>query len=127
MESVEVAVFVKGYLDCALWASTLGDDIGTPMDQDYSRDDFAAETEKTLRIEATEFYNAHETAIIRYCERIGHDADYAGHDFWLTRNGHGAGFWDRGIGELGEHLSDASRAYGECDLYIGDDGKIYAQ
>ena len=23
------------------------------------------------------------------------DIDHAGHDFWLTRNGHGTGFWDR--------------------------------
>jgi hypothetical protein len=36
-----------------------------------------------------------------------------GHDFWLTRNGHGAGFWDRGLGELGERLSAAARVYGE--------------
>lgn len=24
-----------------------------------------------------------------------YDAERAGHDFWLTRNGHGTGFWDR--------------------------------
>lgn len=29
-----------------------------------------------------------------------------GHDFWLTRNGHGSGFWDRSeLGELGEQIS----------------------
>ena len=28
----------------------------------------------------------------------GIDDAQAGHDFWLTRNGHGAGFWDRGQG-----------------------------
>ena len=123
---MELAVFIKGYFECALWASTLGDDIGTPMDQDYSREDFADETQEKLRDDATEFYLAHETAIARYCERTQNDADYAGHDFWLTRNGHGAGFWDRGIGELGEHLSHVARECGSCDLYIGDDGRIYA-
>lgn len=35
-----------------------------------------------------------------------------GGDFHLTRNRHGAGFWDRGYGEVGERLSDAARAYG---------------
>src|SRR5215213_9921810 len=50
----------------------------------------------------------------------------AGHDFWLTRNRHGAGFWDRGLGDLSNRLSDASKVYGEVDLYVGDDGQIYA-
>ena len=53
------------------------------------------------------------------------DVGFAGHDFWLTRNGHGAGFWDRGLGEVGDRLSNACKAFGSYDLYIGDDGKIY--
>jgi hypothetical protein len=48
----------------------------------------------------------------------------------LTRNGHGAGFWNRFYGDqpatkLGRALSDAAKVYGSCDLYIGDDGQIY--
>lgn len=57
------------------------------------------------------------------------DHDYtdrqAGHDFWLTRNGHGVGFWDRGLGTVGDALSEAATAYGTFDLYVGDDGDIY--
>lgn len=44
-----------------------------------------------------------------------------GHDFALTRNGHGAGFWDRGYGEVGERLSESARIYGEHSV-ITDDG-----
>lgn len=51
----------------------------------------------------------------------------AGHDFWLTRNGHGVGFLDRD--ELSEadqkRLTEASKEFGECYLYVGDDGKLY--
>jgi len=48
------------------------------------------------------------------------------HDFWLTRNRHGAGFWDGDYPEeLGKKLTEASHAFGECDLYIGDDGKVH--
>jgi hypothetical protein len=54
-------------------------------------------------------------------------AEAAGIDFWLTRNRHGAGFWDRGLGNLGTRLTDAAQAFGECDLYVGDDGKLYLQ
>ena len=51
----------------------------------------------------------------------------AGHDFWLTRCGHGAGFWDGDRPEpAATVLTKASKAYGEVDLYIGDDGKVYA-
>ena len=50
----------------------------------------------------------------------------AGHDFWLTRNGHGAGFWDGDWPDrTGHRLSEAAKSYGEYHLYVGDDGKIY--
>lgn len=46
-----------------------------------------------------------------------------GHDFALTRNHHGAGFWDRGYDhELGARLTSASHAYGEAMVTIpGED------
>jgi hypothetical protein len=55
---------------------------------------------------------------------LGND-EQAGVDFWLTRNGHGAGFWDRGNGALGDRLAAAAKIYGTVDLYAGDDGLIY--
>lgn len=58
--------------------------------------------------------------------RAGDEAQN-GHDFWLTRNGHGVGFWDRGYDkEVGDALTKASESFGEVDLYVGDDGRIYA-
>ena len=35
-----------------------------------------------------------------------------GEDFYLTRNRHGAGFWDRGYGPIGRTLTQAAHAYG---------------
>lgn len=57
------------------------------------------------------------------------DGDYkrAGHDFWLTRNGHGAGFWDGDWDEaIGERMTATSKAFGEVSLTKGDDGLVYA-
>ena len=54
-----------------------------------------------------------------------YDAAAAGRDFWYTRNGHGVGFWDRGLGELGDRLSTGAKAFREIDAYLGDDGKVY--
>jgi len=51
----------------------------------------------------------------------------AGHDFWLTREGHGAGFWDGDWREpAATEMDNASKAVGGFDLYVGDDGKIHA-
>lgn len=55
------------------------------------------------------------------------DGSQAGHDFWLTRNRHGAGFWDGDWEEpAATILTDAAHRFGECELYVGDDGKVYA-
>lgn len=49
-----------------------------------------------------------------------------GHDFWLTRNGHGAGFWDGDWQEPhASALDQAAKAAGSVDVYLGDDGKVY--
>ena len=59
---------------------------------------------------------------------IKHNLEYAGHDFWLTRNHHGAGFWDSAEiwGTNKDILTDNTHKYREINLYIGDDNKIYA-
>lgn len=110
--------FTDAYIACALWSSAHGD--GTPLD--VFNADLSTDATARLEADAADFYAAHAdswTAAPDYG-----DGD-AGHDFWLTRNRHGAGFWDRGLGDLGRTLTDAAHAYGECDLYIGDDGMIY--
>ena len=48
----------------------------------------------------------------------------AGHDFALTRNGHGTGFWDRGLGTLGDLLTERAKAFGEQNAFVDDDGKF---
>lgn len=113
------AQFHTGYVACALWASA--DDEGTPLDElglELSED-----AANQLRADCVDFFNAHRDTY----NDAGWGDDQAGHDFWLTRNGHGAGFWDRGLGEVGKMLTRDAKAYGSCDLYVGDDGKIYAQ
>ena len=49
----------------------------------------------------------------------GYTENQAGIDYYLTRNGHGAGFWDRGLGDVGETLSDACRG-SEVYAWFGD-------
>ena len=53
--------------------------------------------------------------------------EQAGHDFWLTRQGHGAGFWDGDWPEpYAAMLTKGAECYGEFQTYAGDDGLIHA-
>ena len=114
--------FTTAYIEAALWASTdnSNEQGGEPLDAHYGLDDIAPETLTSIRDDCEAFQRDH-------AEDIGGDLERAGHDFWLTRNHHGAGFWDGDWDEdIGQRLTDASHVYGDFDLYIGDDGLIYA-
>lgn len=113
--------FLDAYIECALWSSTKGDDVGTPLDDTYGVHDLAEETLADMREDCKQFQADNESLLSDL------DDSQAGHDFWLTRNHHGAGFWDRGLGEAGTKLTDAAHAWGSSDLYVGDDNKLYLQ
>lgn len=54
---------------------------------------------------------------LAYFGDVGMTAEQFGHDFSLTRNRHGAGFWDRGYGALGSWLTTLAHAMGDASLY----------
>lgn len=118
--------FLTGYIECALWSSTDNayDSGGNPLDSNYDESDLSPECRAEFERECKSFQEANVDDLTAYYA-TGRDLEHAGHDFWLTRNGHGTGFWDRGLGELGERLSKASKVYGSVDLIVGDDGKIH--
>lgn len=48
-------------------------------------------------------------------------AKRAGHDFWLTSQGHGAGFWDGDWKTYGEMLTKLSKCYpSEMEIWFKD-------
>ncbi len=109
--------FTRAYIEAALWSSN--DDEGEPLDSNYDVGDLAPKTLARM-VEDCEDFQA------KNMDDIAIDLSQAGHDFWLTRNGHGAGFWD---GEWPEpeatRLTENSKSYGEYNLYVGNDGLIY--
>lgn len=109
--------FTQAYLEAALWSST--DDEGKPLDKNHSMQDFAPETLEKMKADAAKFQQENS-------EDIAGAAKQAGHDFWLTRSGHGAGYWDGDWEEeVGKRLTTAAKKFGEFDLYVGDDGLIH--
>ena len=117
--------FLDAYIACALWSSNdeSTDDGGNPMDRNYGSEDISPETMTAMRANCAKFETENNDKLIDANGDLW--PSMAGHDFWLTRNGHGAGFWDGDWPKHGDALTEASKAFGECNLYVGDDGLIY--
>lgn len=126
-------LITEAYLATALWSSSCygtadhdgcrGADCDTSLqDVGYTTGDLSTQAHEQATANVRDFL-----ALLGR-ERVGyHDLteEMMGHDFWLTRNRHGTGFWDRGLGELGDQLTKWAQTYGEADLYAGDDGEVY--
>lgn len=111
-------IALSAYLQCALWSSV--DSEGNPLDENYDVDDLDAHVKGCLLAEFNDFCDSAEC--VPYDDYVS-DAQL-GYDFWLTRNGHGAGFWDGDWGTIGNELTELSKPYGAIDL-IAHNGKIY--
>lgn len=113
----EMDTFTRMYIEGALWSEL--DDDGTPLDQSYDIEDISEETLKQMMADAHDFETAN-------WEDIQDNLSQAGLDFWLTRNRHGAGFWDGPYPrEVGKRLTENAHPYGEYHLYVGDDQLIH--
>lgn len=115
--------FTDAYVEAALCTSTdnRNESGGLPLDKNYTVDDIDINTLAKMIKDCKDF----KKKCKRVYERGGWDDKHAGHDFWLTRNGHGTGFWDSGyknpfVERIGKVLTKVSKAYGEFSLYIGD-------
>ncbi len=117
---------IRQYMETALWSSNDESDEsgGEPLDKNYSISDIADDTQSEMQADCDRFYTENADKI-----REGGDVGAAGHDFWLSRNGHGAGFddgFDDGDwGDVGEALENAAEKFGSYDLYVGDDKQIH--
>lgn len=115
--------FLTGYLDCAAFCNVVTDRPSDRLSADELPADFRAQAER----ECAAFLDAHADDLASYCEEVGdwHGGpdsrgrttytamECAGHDLAYSRNGHGTGYWDRGLGDLGTCLANAARAMGE--------------
>jgi hypothetical protein len=98
------------YLDTACWASY-------DVQELYAHD---------LTIEAIDqMFKDWSSFASLNANDIEGDECQAAHDFWLTRNGHGSGFWDGDWDDaVGERLTKSAVSFGQAILSL-EDGKIY--
>jgi hypothetical protein len=116
--------FTQGYITAAFWTGS--DENGAPLEASFAG--LSPETEAQMIEECTSFNQIADAWLDKAYLRgdMSYDMERAGTDFWLTRNRHGAGYWDRGLGSAGDKLTEFAHSFGSCDLYHGDDGLIYS-
>lgn len=125
MKFSELDQFTQGYID-ALFFTDSGDIEDEIQDEGFY--DFADETLSHILLDCAKFQADNAELLALAYDRVGYEESSAGHDFWLTRNGHGAGFWDRSpldADNLGDKLTKAADLFNEISPYLGDDSKIY--
>lgn len=121
-----LGAFTTQYMETALWSSCGVD--GVPLDEDFGLDDLDPELFDRMVEDCADFQNS---SVWKIASTMGLWSESAGgQDFWLTRNRHGTGFWDRAAPgtihqEFGARLSDAARSYGSVDLNVSE-GVIYS-
>jgi hypothetical protein len=129
---------IVGYIECALWSEGCqGTACPTiPGSKCYGQDcDKSLSHDLNLSIDdlspaASRDMEADVEGFVKSCldERPdvfdGITPDMIGYDFWLTRNGHGAGFWDRGLGERGDWLTAMAKPFGDARLYVNANGEV---
>ncbi len=124
VSDARVEDILKHYVAAALWSTTNMDNEEEEfLDANYSFDDVDKDTLDSMRDKIRKFISENEGAI----KESGMSDEQLGHDLWLSSNGHGAGFFDRGYDDkIEKQLMDAAHNMKGTDLYVGDDGKIYA-
>lgn len=100
----------QAYLECAEWAGLLDD-----QREAFELAVAPAWSEESIKqaiADCRDFVAANKADL----EASGLPDSSIGHDFYLTRNRHGAGFWDRGLGDVGQRLTDAAHVYGDATV-----------
>lgn len=120
--------FTRSYLETALWSSNdeSNEQGGDPLDQNYDLSDLDQKVVDQAIADCADFRKGCAELLEQAYGIRGYSEGKAGHDFWLSRNGHGAGFFDEGQEDCWDQLQDAAEAHGSVDLYVGDDGQIHA-
>ena len=91
---------IDSYLETALWANE-GEELTDDM---FTGDEYLTNLQKEL----DEFWDKASHLFTEDELEFG----AIEHDFFLTRNGHGAGFWD-GDYEKGDELTEIAKSFGD--------------
>lgn len=118
-------VFTTGYVE-ALYFTEEEQLKEEGADLRYLPHDFDPGAVQKIKDDCAAFQTRNAALLVdAYYLKDGYDLAAAGRDFWYTRNGHGVGYWDRGLGEVGQKLTEACKKFSEQDVYLGSDGRLH--
>lgn len=107
----DIEVVVKSYIECAIWADAPEGAYVWGPSRDFVR---------AARRDCKDFLDLLGNEKVDSSEW---DDTQFGYDFWLTRQRHGAGFWDRGRA-AGDALSKWAKTFGSVDTYVTRRGRF---
>lgn len=114
-------IFTRGYCEAAMWTEDPNPGSGQyQADLRKLPEDFKAQAMR----DCDAFMDTGAGDILNGLALDDAGEARAGHDFWLTRNGHGAGFWDGDYPEpAATLLTDIAHSFGEAYLDMDWDGE----
>ena len=116
--------FTQGFIEAAIFTECHA---GRPELEHADSNDISAESIVRIAYDCAAWQVAN-TELLEEAYTRNYDETQAGRDYWLTRNGHGAGFWSRDEltkhDDLGDKLTNAA-GLSEVTVYLGDDGQLH--
>jgi hypothetical protein len=113
--NLDVNEVLPSYLETALWAEE-SDENGLKEKTIFDVD------EKSKEIARQDIIDFIKTAKEQAPDELNsYDANALGHNLWLSRNGHGVGFFD----DWNDTLQNIARNMKEKNIYVGNDGFVY--
>jgi len=120
VDGYDIDNILHHYYTAGLWATSDGEN--ESLDENYTVDDISDDTREQLKKAIKLFIEENKDILKKH----NISEENIGHDLFLTSQGHGAGFWDRGYGDDGEVLSESSKKYfSSNNPYSGDNEKVY--
>ena len=118
LDYTEIDDIWVGFQNCLEWSTMITDEddeeLTSTGDWEYS---------DAIRYAVLDFILANEHDIILFAGIFDHES--VGHTLCLSAGGHGTGFWDRGVRELGDRLHAAAKVY-SFDVWVDADGVFHA-
>lgn len=103
--------FTQGYMEAMEWL------LDESVDRDKLRG-FTRQAIKSAKADCADFQRFNKLKLEEYENLSGRSKSYAGHDFYLSRNGHGTGFFDRGNEPVFQELQGAAKVYGSTNEWV---------
>jgi hypothetical protein len=121
----DVEDMFEAYVECALWLSV--DDEDKPLDDRFSSGALDDGARDRMRADCARFATENAVTLLSAMQKRGVDWSQVGHDLWLTRNGHGCGFWDGDWPKPeADVLTEAAERMGDASLFVDEEtGKVH--